>query len=234
MSDTTMYAKGLDDGWFLIASAADNVSIKSNSDGFWHVAVADTLPAAGFVGEKHSGIGVKQITGLSGNVYLRAVSTHSFAVTVGTLQQGVTYGLDDSGALVAQEMVGGAAKVSSNTTNLPENLYEAATIQTSGALDNDASAGINMVGFEAITFDTTAGEVTAQQSIDGAAWPAATVDVAFIDMGSATRALVTTTTGGVGPFLLECPFSSIRFLNDGAAQATISYARVGKTPMIAR
>ena len=145
MSDTTMYTKGLDDGWFLVASAADNVSIKSNSDGFWHVAVADALPTDAFVGEKHSGIGVKQITGLSGKVYLRAASAHSFAVTVGALQQGVTYGLDDSGALVAQGMVGNAVKV--NSSDFTPSSYDADL-----TMDDTAQSGAIATGATKLQF----------------------------------------------------------------------------------
>ena len=159
MSDTTMYTKGLNDGWFLVASAADNVSIKSNSDGFWHVAVADTLPAAGFVGEKHSGVGVKQITGLSGKVYLRAVSTHSFAVTVGTLQQGVTYGLDDSGALVAQGMDGDAAKV---VPTYPSNLYAAGR-----AIATNTANSAQMLWNPSATKDLVIESCSLQGNVDG-------------------------------------------------------------------
>ena len=113
----------------------------------------------------------------------------------------------------------------------PETLYDPASIQTADASDNTPTAGINVVGYEGIVFIETVADVTVQVSIDGTTWIA--VDYPFIDLGVAARTIVITTNSNTGPFLIETPYSAIRFLNHSALQSTITYARVGKMPGIA-
>ena len=91
MSDTTIFTKGLSDGWTLVSSTALNVRIKSNNEsGFWRVAVAAEQPDAAFAGEKYVGGEVARIEGLTGSVWVRAETAHTFAVTVGDGVQSVT------------------------------------------------------------------------------------------------------------------------------------------------
>ena len=147
-------------------------------------------------------------------------------------------GLQDSttGRLTPQKGTDGAAHVNVSAgfgswSNYPETWYEASTATAGDGSDNTAFGAIDVTTYEGVIFDTTAGEVTVQMSIDGANYQA--VDVYFKDLGAidATAeelAYVNTTTSNVGPYFIRTPCSKIQFLNDGAVQATVRFARVGK------
>jgi len=123
----------------------------------------------------------------------------------------------------------------------PENRYLQSSVTNASAVDNAVFNTLTSVElYEGIIFDATTGEVTTQISIDGTTFPAATVDNFFVDLGTQATAvtdsykgyrLVSTTTGGVGPFFLPLPSKGVQFLNDGAVAAVLVYALVGKNPI---
>ena len=109
----------------------------------------------------------------------------------------------------------------------PQDRYDDSTATAGDALDNTVFGTLTNQGIYAgIIFIPTANECTMQISLDGTTFIAA--DHPFIDMGVAARTIVTTTTANTGPFLMNTPCKGIRFLNDGAAAATVTYSQVGK------
>lgn len=156
-------------------------------------------------------------------------------------------GKDENGDKKDIGMTGDAAHTEAQAGSLsaygpqPENRYLEATVTNASAVDNVAfNTQTSVEMYEGVIFDTTAGEVTAQISIDGTTFKATTVDNMFVDLGAPATAasdsykgfkLVSTTTGGVGPFFLPLPCKGVRFVNDGAVAAALSFALVGKNPL---
>ena len=92
------------------------------------------------------------------------------------------------------------------------------------ASDNTVLGTLDTEGYESVTFMDVTAEVTVQISLNGTDFEA--VDVYFQDLGAidATAeelALVKDTTSNTGPFFMKTPCRKIRFLNAGAAKATV-------------
>ncbi|MEN8171430.1 MAG: hypothetical protein ABFS03_00970 [Chloroflexota bacterium] len=109
----------------------------------------------------------------------------------------------------------------------PEDRYDQSAATAGDALDNTTFGELTDQDiYEGIVFMNTTANVSVQISLDGTTWIAA--DHPFIDMGVATRTIVTGTAAATGPYLMNTPCRGVRFLNEGAAQATVMYSQVGK------
>ncbi len=110
----------------------------------------------------------------------------------------------------------------------PEDRYDPSSAQAGDALDNTIFGELtNHDLYKGVIFYNTAGNVTVQITLDGVNWIAA--DHPFIDLGVVARTIVTGTSTNVGPFLMNTPCRGFRFLNEGAVQASVIYAQIGRS-----
>lgn len=128
-----------------------------------------------------------------------------------------------------QTSFGGAVGVSADWSSqtFPEDRYDQSTATAANATDNTVFGTVtDQEIYDGVIFMNTTANCTLQITLDGANWIAA--DHPFIDMGAAARTVVTGTNTNTGPFLMNTPCKGFRFLNEGAAACTVTYAQVGK------
>ena len=128
-----------------------------------------------------------------------------------------------------QTSFGGAVGVSANWSSqtFPDDRYDQSTATAANATDNTVFGTVTDQDiYDGVIFMNTTADCTLQITLDGTNWIAA--DHPFIDMGVAARTVVTGTNTNTGPFLMNTPCKGFRFLNEGAAACTVTYAQVGK------
>lgn len=198
--------------WNQVLTANKQALVTNSGGRKVRLVVAASLPSASSTIGHLMGKASSMVVSTSASEQLYAFSQNG----AGRLE--ITEGITNQGVKIVSSVYG----------NYPETWHNQSSATAGDALDNTVFGELNSIAmYEGVIFQNTTANVTIQVSIDGTTFIAA--DHPFIDMGVAARTIVTGTNTNVGPFLCNTPgIKGIRFLNEGAAQATVTYALVGK------